>query len=248
MGQTFASTGPVGHRKRMRSRVARYGPMGLADYEILEMLLFPGVPRRDTKPLAKALINTFGSLSGVLGASPQELQATGVSAASIGLLTLIPDIAQKLGAPEEAERADIGEWSRLLAYCQSNFATVPLGQMRVLFLDVRNQLLADEAVPEYGAGVSASPNGATRLDAPPLALGPAVGALLHRALGHNASALITVRLVDNGVSCAQALQTDTPFVQELLKAAPLLALEVYDHVCLKGKQWLSFRGSGLAEW
>ncbi|MFT9145113.1 MAG: UPF0758 domain-containing protein, partial [Acetobacter orientalis] len=92
----------------MRSRVARYGPMGLADYEILEMLLFPGVPRRDTKPLAKALINTFGSLSGVLGASPQELRATGVSAASIGLLTLIPDIAQKLGAPEEAERADIG--------------------------------------------------------------------------------------------------------------------------------------------
>lgn len=242
MGQTFASTGPLGHRKRMRSRVAQYGAMGLADYEILEMLLFPGVPRRDTKPLAKALINSFGSLNAVLEAQPDALKAAGVSPASIALLALLPPIAQKLAAPNAAQRVDIGQWSQLLDYCQKGITTQQQGQMRALFLDVRNHLVADEPVPEGTDGRAAVP--ATV----PVSVGQTVSTLLHRALAHNASALIVVRFVSNGVSCAQALQKDSAFVQELLKVAPLLSLEVYDYVCLKGKQWLSFRGSGQGDW
>lgn len=217
----------------MRERVALHGAAGLADYEILEMLLFLGVPRRDTKPQAKALINSFGSLSAVLEATPQALKAAGVGPVSVALLTLMPDIAQTLAAPQNKERHDIGTWSQLLDYCHAAFAKHPAGQMRVLFLDIRNGLLADEALTD------------AVLD--PAEVEPQVGAVLRRALEQNASGLITVSLVSQSVTCARTMQQASPFVQALLKAAPLFALEMCDHVCLKNKEWLSFRSSGYAE-
>ena len=89
----FSSTGPHGHRRRMRERLLNAGAASLADYEILEMLLFLGIPRRDTKPLAKALINSFGSLAGVLTASCEDLSREGGLTDACAALIRLPELA-----------------------------------------------------------------------------------------------------------------------------------------------------------
>lgn len=216
----------------MRQRVEQKGAGGLADYEILEMLLFPGVPRRDTKPQAKALINSFGSLSAVLEAPAAALKEAGMGPACVRLLTLMPEIAEKLSTPQTTKRADIGKWDKLLTYCHTAFTGLPAGQLRVLFLDIKNHLLADEPVIEMSDKTVEA----------------CVADILKQALAHNASALVTVRLVSDGLSRAQQMQKDIPFVQALLKAAPLLALDVYDHLVMRNGQWLSFRNMGQDEW
>lgn len=241
----FSSTGPSGHRQRMRWRVLQRGASSLADYEILEMLLFPGVPRRDTKPLAKALLNHFGSLAAVLGASEDALRAAGVGPANCKLLGLVPPIADRMGTPDAVCRTDIGSWDNLLAYCDTHYASLPAGSLRVLFLDSRNQLLEDEAVPadgltaESARGQMVSPAlEKAQQDSP---VRQAVAKILQRALVLHASALITVRLAEPSVSPDRQMAADSPFVQALLKNAPLLTVELHDHLVLQNGAWRSFR-------
>ena len=116
-GPVFAGTGPQGHRSRMRERLLQGGPAALPDYEILEMLLFLGIPRRDTKPLAKGLINQFGSLAAVLGADPRWLRrTTALGMDSIAALNLVSAAATRLARAEETERPVLKSWDRLMAY------------------------------------------------------------------------------------------------------------------------------------
>ncbi|MCP1254049.1 hypothetical protein NKW57_00750 [Acetobacter cerevisiae] len=97
------------------------------------MLLFPGVPRRDTKPLAKALINQFGSLADVLEAAPEALKAAGATRGNVALLGLVPLAADRLGAPEEPVRVDLGSWDKLLAYCATHLVTAGGGRSMFCF-------------------------------------------------------------------------------------------------------------------
>ncbi|KXV64917.1 JAB domain-containing protein [Gluconobacter oxydans] len=141
-------TGPQGHRARMRARVLANGAHTLADYEILEMLLFAGVPRKDTKPLAKGLIAHFGSLVDVFRAPTQALRAAGLKDDAIRVLRLPGVAAERLASSEQRERPTLSNWEQLMAYLEQALEGGIPGQFRLLYLDNRNRLLADEAAPE----------------------------------------------------------------------------------------------------
>lgn len=240
-GVPFSSTGPAGHRQRMRARVLSAGAASLADYELLEMLLFPGVPRRDTKPLAKALINQFGSLAAVLEAPSEALKAAGATRSNAALLGLVPLAADRLGAPEEPVRSDLGSWDKLLAYCAAHLATAEAGSLHLLFLDSRNHLLADEVLPTESPAMRGE--GCESIPVPQV-----VSAIMQRALALHACSLITVRLAGADVQPDRQLLHDGALVQALLQAAPLLAVTMHDHVVLKGRRWRSFRHLEQQAW
>ncbi|MBS1096253.1 RadC family protein [Gluconobacter sphaericus] len=141
-------TGPQGHRARMRARVRANGAHTLADYEILEMLLFACVPRKDTKPLAKGLIGHFGSLMNVFRAPTHALRTAGLKDDAIRVLRLPGVAAERLASSEQRERPTLSNWEQLTAYlAQALEGGIP-GQFRLLYLDNRNRLLADEVAPE----------------------------------------------------------------------------------------------------
>lgn len=141
-------TGPQGHRARMRTRVLTNGASTLADYEVLEMLLFAGLPRKDTKPLAKGLIGHFGSLVGVFRAQTQALRAAGLKDDAIRVLRLPGVAAERLASSEQRERPTLSNWEQLVAYLEQALEGGVPGQFRLLYLDNRNRLLADETAPE----------------------------------------------------------------------------------------------------
>ena len=132
----------------MRARVLANGAHTLADYEILEMLLFAGVPRKDTKPLAKGLIGHFGSLVDVFRAPTQALRAAGLKDDAIRVLRLPGVAAERLASSEQRERPTLSNWEQLMAYLDQALEGGVPGQFRLLYLDNRNRLLADEAAPE----------------------------------------------------------------------------------------------------
>lgn len=131
----------------MRARVLANGAHTLADYEILEMLLFAGIPRRDTKPLAKGLMTHFGGLIDVFRAPTAELRAAGLGDDTIRVLRLPAIAAERLASSEQRERPTLGNWEQLLDYLDTALQDSISEQFRLLYLDNRNRLLADEAVP-----------------------------------------------------------------------------------------------------
>jgi len=142
----FPSTGPHGHRGRMREKLLERGADALADYELLEMLLFFAFKTGDTKPLAKALINKYGSFAAVLAAPPRELLDTrGLGPHSASAIKLVQASALRLAKAEVMERPVLNNWDRLADYLAAALAREKVEQFRVLFLDPRNRLLADEA-------------------------------------------------------------------------------------------------------
>jgi len=141
--------GPHGHRERMRHRVLSAGADTLADYEILEMLLFSSIPRRDTKPLAKALLQRFGSLSAVFAAPAQDLRSLGVGEKALLLLRFPPVLADRLALAEDRLRPRLGNWDQLCAYLSGVIGSAVPEQFRLLYLDNRNRLLADEPVDDF---------------------------------------------------------------------------------------------------
>ena len=135
-----------GHRERLRERAGR-GLAALPDYELLELQLFRSVPRGDVKPLAKALLTRFGSLAAVLAASPAELRSVpGVGEAVAFDLKLLGEIGLRVGRAAVGRRPVISSWSQLLDYVKLGLAHAPREQFAVLFLDKKNQLIADEVM------------------------------------------------------------------------------------------------------
>jgi DNA repair protein RadC len=134
-----------GHRERLRERFYSAGPDALSDYELLEMALFPALPRRDTKPLAKALIKTFGSFAEVIHAPVTRLrEVEGIGDASINQIKLIAAAASRVAKGEVKSRNALSSWNEVLDYCRTSMAFSDKEQFRLLFLDKRNQLIADE--------------------------------------------------------------------------------------------------------
>ena len=134
----------LGHRERLRARFRDGGSDALADYELLELVLFRQ-PRRDMKPLAKALIEKFGSFAEVIAAPPQRLaEVDGVSEATITDFKVIEAAARRFAHGEVKRRAVLSSWSAVLDYCRAAMAFADREQFRILFLDKRNQLIADE--------------------------------------------------------------------------------------------------------
>jgi DNA repair protein RadC len=137
------------HRKRLRARFRQAGPDALPDYELLELFLFRTIPRVDVKPLAKDLIKTFGSFAEVLSAPEARLkQVEGVGDATITDLKVALAVAQRVTRGAIGRRPILSSWSAVLDYCRAAMAFADKEQFRVLFLDKRNALIADEVQQE----------------------------------------------------------------------------------------------------
>jgi DNA repair protein RadC len=210
----------------MRERLLARGPEALADYEILEMLLFLGIPRRDTKPLAKELINRFGSLSAVLSAEPERLaRIGGLGADAITVLRLPSEAGLRLVAAEARERPMLNNWDRLLEYFDTALAGAVPGQLRALLLDNRNRLLADEVMDDVPERL------------PQLVAG--------RALALHATALILVRIVPDGTPEKGLPKREAALSAQVAPAVAALSITLHDHMLVGGGTWVSLRQKGL---
>ena len=135
----------LGHRERLRRRFREAGADALPDYELLEMILFRAVPRRDTKPLAKAILAHFGSFTEALNAPEERLkEVPGLGEAAITEIKLVRAAALRLMRGEVLERPVLASWSQVLDYCRASMGFEAKEQFRILFLDKRNQIIADE--------------------------------------------------------------------------------------------------------
>src|SRR5215470_16872386 len=150
MGEKLQKAGRVarhyhGHRERLRDRFRAAGAEALNDYELLELLLFRAIRQRDVKPLAKDLIAKFGSFSEVISAPPARLaEVKGIGDAAITELKVVHAAAGRLAHGQVQKRPVLSSWSSVIDYCRTTMAFADKEQFRVLFLDKRNQLIADE--------------------------------------------------------------------------------------------------------
>jgi len=135
----------TGHRKRLRQRFLKNGAEALPDYELLELVLFPALPRRDTKPLAKTLLKQFGSFAEVISADPAALRCVdGIGEAAVVALKTVQAAAIRLSQGEIMDRPVLTTWDKLMQYCRASMAYEKSEQFRILFLNKKNVLIADE--------------------------------------------------------------------------------------------------------
>ncbi|HEX3347638.1 MAG TPA: DNA repair protein RadC [Acetobacteraceae bacterium] len=227
-GEDVAAAGADGHRARMRAKLLTAGPEALADHELLEMVLFIALPRRDTKPLARSLIARFGSFAAAIAAPLTELRGTeGLGEAGAASLKTVHAAALRLARAEVIDRPVLANWDRLMEYLTAVLARERIEQFRVLFLDTRNRLLADEA---QGRGT---------VDHTPVYPREVV----KRALELHATALILVHNHPSGDPTPS--QADIAMTREVQQAARALSILLHDHVIVGNGKWLSFRREGL---
>jgi DNA repair protein RadC len=145
-GMAEAAPHYLGHRERARQRFATLGPDALADYELLELVLQLALPRRDTKPLAKELLNRFGSFSGVFGASVDDIaKVKGMGQTTAISLKVVQAAGQRFARERVGRDAPIlASWSQVIDYCHASMAHNTVEEMRVIYLDKKNRLIADE--------------------------------------------------------------------------------------------------------
>jgi DNA repair protein RadC len=217
-----------GHRERLRSRYREHGDTALADYEILELLLFRLIPRRDTKPIAKALIDRFGNLAGVFGAQTSLLQEVkGVGEAVALDLKLIASVGQRILKSELRGKQVLASWSAVIDYCHAAMAYEAREQFRILFLDKRNALIADEV---QGRGT---------VDHTPVYPREVV----RRALELSATALILVHNHPSGDPTPS--RADIDMTKTIIDTAKPLGITVHDHIIIGKDGHASLKGLRL---
>jgi DNA repair protein RadC len=216
------------HRQRLRDRFMSGGAQALPDYELLELLLFRAIPRQDVKPLAHALLAEFGDFNRVITAPPQRLTAVkGVGPAVVTDLKLVEAAAHRMARARVMNRHIISSWDAVLDYCHTTMAHRDTEQFRVLFLDRKNTLIADEEqargtvdhVPVYPREVA------------------------KRALELNASALILVHNHPSGDPTPS--QSDIDMTQQISTATGALGITLHDHLIIGKSRELSFKSEGL---
>ena len=144
-GQADGKPDHLGHRQRLRARFLEAGPGAFPDYELLELILFQAKPRQDTKPLAKALLARFGSFAGVIGAEIAALMAVPeMGEASVVALKAIQAGVERVLRDEVRANPVLSSWDKVVDYCRAAMARAPIEQFRLLFLDRKNVLIADE--------------------------------------------------------------------------------------------------------
>jgi len=217
-----------GHRERLRERFHGAGPDALTDYELLEMALFAALPRRDTKPLAKALLAKFGSFAEVIHAPVARLrEIEGLGEASINQIKLIAAAAQRVAKSEVKQRAALSSWNDVIDYCRASMAFADKEQFRLLFLDKRNQLIADE-VQQTGT-----------VDHTPVY----PREVIKRALELSATALILVHNHPSGDPTPS--QADIQMTKAIIAIATPLGISVHDHIIVGRNGHASLRGLRL---
>ena len=218
----------VGHRDRLRERALAGGLAALPDYEILELHLFRSIPRGDVKPLAKQLLARFGSLGGVLGATPEELKTVKGVGDGLALdLKLLHEAGLRTAKAAVGKRAVISSWSALLAYVKAALAHEAREQFRVLFLDKKNQLIADEVM-----------NQGTVDHAPVYPR-----EVVRRALELSASAVILAHNHPSGDPTPSSADVD--MTRQVVEAGRPLRIAVHDHLIAARDGVASLKALGL---
>ena len=217
-----------GHRQRLRDRFRRGGSSALNDYEFLELILFRAMPRRDVKPIAKALMARFGSYAEVLAARPERLEeVAGLGEAAIVEIKIVEAAARRLALSAIEKRKNLGSSSAVLTYCRTAMAYIDREEFRILFLDKQNQLLADEV---QGVGT---------VDHAPVY----PREVMRRALELSATALI---LVHNHPSGDPSPSTaDIAMTMQIATLGKALNVTVHDHLIIGRQGHASFRGLKL---
>ncbi len=217
-----------GHRARLRERFRSAGPEALADYELLEMILFSAKAQGDTKPAAKALLKRFGSLAEVIRAPEQLLlEIDGVGPASVQQLKLIAATADRIARSEIRRAVALSSWTDVIDYCRSSMAFADKEQFRLLFLDKKNQLIADE-VQQTGT-----------VDHTPVY----PREVIKRALELSATALILVHNHPSGDPSPS--QADIRMTKAIIDIAAPLGISVHDHIIVGKSGHASMKGMKL---
>lgn len=217
----------AGHRRRLRERFMSGGPEAVPDYELLELILF-ALPRVDTKPLAKRLLAHFGSFADVIAAPPGRLrEVDGVGDAVVAQLKLVKAAADRLLRSEIRQQPILSSWSSVLDYCRTSMAYADKEQLRILFLDKRNRLIADE-LQQTGT-----------VDHTPVYPREVV----KRALELAATAIILVHNHPSGDPTPS--QADIEMTRKIVGVAESLGISVHDHVIVGRNGHASLRGLQL---
>ena len=218
----------TGHRARLRERFMKAGVDGVQDYELMEMILFRAIPRRDVKPLAKEIIAKFGGFAQALSAPTERLmEVRGVSEAVAAEFRIVQAAALKLSQERILDRPVLSSWKALLSYCRAAMADEKTELFRILFLDKKNILIADE-VQQRGT-----------VDHTPVYPREVV----KRALELGASAIILVHNHPSGDPTPS--RADIDMTNQIVKAAGALNISVHDHLIIGHKRDASFKSLGL---
>lgn len=217
----------LGHRKRLRERFLK-SPEGMPDYEILEMLLFSASPRRDVKPLAKALLARFGGFGAVISAESEELsRVEGMNEGSIASLKLVREGALRLLKAEAGKKPVIESWVALLDYCRAVMGYEKREQFRVIFLNSKNMLIEDEILQEGTVNhTQVYPR-----------------EIVRRALELSANSLILLHNHPSGDPSPS--KADVEMTRQIIMAAAAVSLKVHDHVIITKDDYYSFKSNGL---
>ncbi|MCD8570656.1 MAG: DNA repair protein RadC [Alphaproteobacteria bacterium] len=218
----------LGHRDRLRQRFLAGGADALPDYELLELLLFMAIPRRDVKPLAKTLLKRFGSFSELLAAPVEELvKVEGVSENTACALKIVAAMGHRATKQELSQRPVLNNWNRLLDYCHATMAHEKREHFRILFLNKKNHLLADEI---QGSGTVDHTPAYPR-------------EVVKRSLELGATAMILLHNHPSGDP--RPSQADIDMTRQIMLAAEPFQILIHDHIIISRGGYCSMKNEGL---
>ena len=218
----------AGHRDRLRHRFRKGGSDAVAEYELLELILYRAIPRRDTKPIAKELLKNFGTFAEVINAAPERLKETKyVGDSAVTELKLIRAAALQLMKDDVVERPLLDSWNAVLDYCHAAMSYESREQFRVLFLDKRNRIIADE-IQQIGT-----------VDHTPVYTREVV----KRALELSSTAIILLHNHPSGDP--EPSRADIVMTKQIVDACRNLGIVIHDHIVIGREGHVSFRARGL---
>jgi DNA repair protein RadC len=217
-----------GHRQRLRERFLSGGSEALQDYELLELLLFMAIPRRDVKPLAKTLLQTFGSLPELMAATPEELmRVDGISENTATAIKSVEAVATRMMKQEIAKKPLLNNWTRLMDYCHATMAHEKKEHFRIIFLNKKNELIADEI---QGTGTVDHTPAYPR-------------EIMKRSLELGATAIILMHNHPSGDPKPSAADID--MTHQIIRAAEPFNITVHDHIIISRNGYTSMKNQGL---
>ena len=218
----------IGHRKRLRDRFSSGGGEALADYELLELCLFQAIPRQDTKPIAKSLLKRFGSYAGVLHAAPDDLRdVKGMGDAAVIALKTVVEAATRLAREEILDQPVLSSWDKLIDYLRIGMGQKKTEQFRILFLDTKNKLIADELHQE--GTVNHTPVYPREV--------------VKRALELSAVAIIMVHNHPSGDPTPS--RADIEMTKQMRDVGAPMGITLHDHIIISRSDYSSFKAMGL---
>ncbi|ETI64167.1 DNA repair protein RadC [Sphingobium sp. C100] len=218
----------AGHRARLRQKLAESGGGALHDHELIEYLLALAIPRRDTKPLAKALLREFGGIGGLMTADWQAIaRVPGMGDTSVAAIKIVQATALRMLRNEVAARPVLGSWQALLDYLRADMAFLGVERVRVLHLNSRNMLIRDDHMGDGSIDQAAI---YTR-------------EVIKRAIDFGSAALILVHNHPSG--SPEPSRQDIDVTRQIIEAGKRLGISVHDHIIIGAQGHVSLRAKGL---